>query len=496
MMRLGMLLAAAQVRATAGSDPDIRALAYDSRKVHPGTLFFALPGRLQHGGQFVDDALERGAAAVVSDAAPPPAARGRAAVHVRVEQPRRVMADMAAAFFQQPAARLQVAGITGTNGKTTVAFMLRDILAAAERQPGLLGTVAYEIGDRRLAASRTTPEAVDLQDMLAQMVQAGCRAAVMEVSSHALVQERVRGIAFDVAVFTNLTQDHLDYHETMERYFEAKTRLFRDLARGAKQPAAAINLDDPYGRRLAALGPFGAATLTFGMAADAADVRAERVQVSAAGSRFAVRSPWGDADIALRLPGRHNVSNALAALAAAGALGIPPARAAQALAAMVAVPGRLEAVPSPGGFQVFVDYAHTEDALRNVLTTLREITAGRLLVVFGCGGNRDRGKRPRMGAAAAALADHVVLTSDNPRKEDPGAIIAEIRAGCPEAAHVEVVEDRYEAIARAIALAEPGDAVLVAGKGHENSQEFAHTIIPFDDRQIVRDILGHRHDSP
>ncbi|MBI2437208.1 MAG: UDP-N-acetylmuramoyl-L-alanyl-D-glutamate--2,6-diaminopimelate ligase [Lentisphaerae bacterium] len=489
-MKLSTLLKAIKPLTISGSaDPDIKGLAYDSRKIKPGYLFFALPGQNQDGNQFIQDAQERGAVAVVS-AVTSPVSRG-AMVIIQAPDPRQAMAELAGAFYNNPSASLQVLGVTGTNGKTTTAFMLRDIFSDAGRPTGLIGTVSYQIGGRIIPAGRTTPESVDLQDMLAQMVHVGCHSAVMEVTSHALVQKRVWGIDFDLAVFTNLTHDHLDYHHTIENYYQAKALLFRGLSRLRKRPVAIINLDDPYGRQLAQE-PFEADLITYAIGQEA-QVRAVNLQITSAGSAFAVRSPWGEAQLTLKLLGRYNVSNALAALAAAGATGVPPAQAAGILARMIAVPGRLEEIAAEGGFQVFVDYAHTDDALQNVLSTLREITRGKLSVVFGCGGNRDRKKRPRMGAVAARLADYVILTSDNPRKENPSEIIAEIRASCLQSDNVEVVEDRHEAIIRALSLAEPGDVVLIAGKGHENYQEFANTVIPFDDRQVVRECLGMSH---
>ncbi|MCX6993614.1 MAG: UDP-N-acetylmuramoyl-L-alanyl-D-glutamate--2,6-diaminopimelate ligase [Kiritimatiellaeota bacterium] len=490
-MKLNTLLTVIKPLAVGGSgDPDIKGLAYDSRKIKPGFMFFALPGQHQDGNHFVQDALTRGAAAVVSDQAAP-VSHG-SAIFIRVSDPRAAMAELAAAFYNNPSASLQVVGITGTNGKTTTAFMLRDIFTDAGRRTGLIGTVAYEIGDRTIPASRTTPESVDLQDMLAQMVHVGCRSAVMEVSSHALIQKRVGGVDFDIAVFTNLTHDHLDYHATKENYFQAKTLLFRSLNRCRKKPVAVVNLDDPYGRELVQDVPLEADLITYATGQEAA-VRAVNLQITSAGSVFDVHSPWGEAQVKLKLLGHYNVSNALAALAAAGVAGVPLARAARVVSQMMAVPGRLEEISIAGGFQVFVDYAHTEDALHNVLSTLRAITPGKLIVVFGCGGNRDCKKRPLMGAVATRLADYVLLTSDNPRKENPIEIIAQIRAGCRQSDNVEVVEDRHEAIVRALSLAEAGDVVLIAGKGHENYQEFANTVIPFDDRQVVRESLGISH---
>jgi UDP-N-acetylmuramoyl-L-alanyl-D-glutamate--2,6-diaminopimelate ligase len=370
--------------------------------------------------------------------------------------------------------------------------MLREILRAAGLAPGVLTTVEYEIGARVIPASRTTPDAPAVQSMLHQMLKAGCRSAVMEVTSHALVQKRAAGVDFDAGVFTNLTHDHLDYHHTMERYFEAKKLLFTGLGCRRKSAHAVVNIDDPWGARLLEhLGP-RAAPVTYSAAGlPAAAVRAEGIVLAPVGTRFRARTPWGAAEVNMPLLGRFNVSNALAAIATAGSLGVEPALAARVLAGFRSAPGRLEQIATGRGFQVFVDYAHTDDALQNVLGTLREITAGRLIAVFGCGGNRDREKRPLMGKVVSRLADYAIVTSDNPRNESPTEIIAQIVAGFPPGgAAFETCEDRAEAIARAVRLARPGDAVLVAGKGHEVFQEFANRSLPFDDRQVVRRVLA------
>ena len=461
---------------------DITSVAYDSRVVRPGSLFVALPGSRRNGLEFVDDAIRRGAVAIVSEERLP---RRGAATHIQVEDARRALAEIACAFYNHPSARLRMIGITGTNGKTTTAYMARAILRAAGRRPGMIGTVVYEMGDRCIPAGRTTPEAPDVQAMLDQMLRNGCDSAVMEVSSHALDQKRVWGVDFDVGVFTNLTRDHLDYHGTLERYFAAKTLLFRGLGQMEKRAAAVINIDDEWGQQLANIGGGWSAGFTYGFH-PAADVRAENAEIGDDGAAFRLRTPWGDADAGLRTLGRFNVQNALAAVGACGALGVPVADMVRALAAFTAAPGRLEPVSNARGVRVFVDYAHTDDALDNVLGMLRGQGGGRLIVVFGCGGDRDRGKRPRMGAAAARWADHVILTSDNPRSEDPRRIIEEIAAGVPAGASCERIEDREAAIARAIEWARPGDTVLIAGKGHENYQEFDRTVIPFDDREVAR----------
>lgn len=484
-MKLEALLPALPEAQCRGSiHREIAGLACDSRHVRPGWLFVAIPGNKLDGAAFIEDAVTRGAVAVVAEHALPPM---RDAAAIRVPHAREALAQLASVFYGHPATRLRLVGVTGTNGKTTVAYMIRDILESAGQSCGLIGTVEYRLGHRVIPASRTTPDSLTLQSYFSQMVQSGCRAAVMEVSSHALDQGRTWGIDFDAAVFTNLTQDHLDYHKTMESYFEAKQKLFTSLGGGAKTAVAVVNLDDPYGRRLAVLPGLRASILTYGRSPEA-QVRAENIRLSAAGSAFLAVTPWGSAEATLRLLGGYNVSNALSAVAVCGSLGVPLAAILQRLAGLRAVPGRLEQVPCRRGFQVFVDYAHTDDALLNVLQTLREITVGRLLVVFGCGGNRDRTKRPKMGAVAARLADYSVLTSDNPRTEDPLAILEQIRAGLGAAPH-EVVPDRAEAIRRVLAIAGKGDTVLIAGKGHETFQEFDNRVIPFDDREIARELL-------
>ncbi len=465
------------------ADPDIKGIAYDSRMVKPGFLFFALRGRNQDGNRFIEDAVSRGALAVVSDE--PSFSRSAAPVGISVPDARTAMAFIACAFHGHPSDKLRVVGITGTNGKTTVAFMIRNILAAAGIQPGMLGTIQYEIGDRTIPAQRTTPESPDIQDMLAQMVRVGCRSAVMEVSSHALLQQRVLCVEFNVAVFTNLTQDHLDYHGCMDDYFQAKTLLFPPCSSGSKPLTAIINLDDPWGAKLASIVQQGQSRLvTYGMHPDAM-VCAKRLKVGSGGSEITVAGPWGETGLSLKLLGRFNISNALAAFACCVDMGVEPSAIAGSLAAMDSVRGRLELVPVERDFSVFVDYAHTEDALRNVLTTLREITSGRLIVVFGCGGNRDRKKRPLMGAVVGNLADHSILTSDNPRKEEPSTIIAEIEKGFEGKKNYEVIPDRREAIGRGLAVAGKGDVVLIAGKGHEIYQEQADRTVPFDDREVV-----------
>jgi UDP-N-acetylmuramoyl-L-alanyl-D-glutamate--2,6-diaminopimelate ligase len=459
---------------------EITGIVYDSRRALPGSLFVALHGEKADGAAYIEDAVQRGAVAIISQT---PCASGGSFPCAQVDDARLALAKLSAAFYGHPSAQLCTVGITGTNGKTTVSFMLREIFKAAGRRPGLLGTVRYEIGDRVIPASRTTPEAPDLQAMFAQMDRAGCDSAIMEVSSHALAQHRVDGILYDAAIFTNLTQDHLDYHGTLEEYFNVKARLFNQVRR-----FAVINCDDPWGERLLNEKKFLAGRVSYGFG-EGAEVRGLNPVTDTKGSRMLVKSPWGDAEIGLQLIGRFNLYNALAAFAAAAALGIPVVIIAKALAEMQCVPGRLEAVPNSKNRRVFVDYAHTDDALLNVLETLREITPGRLVAVFGCGGNRDKGKRPLMGKVAARLADYSIITNDNPRNEVPEKIAADIAAGFDSDRKYEIVLDRKAAIARGLELIGKKDVLLVAGKGHEAYQEFNGTIFPFDDREAVREAI-------
>ena len=465
---------------TAGDlDCLISSIAYDSRRVTPGALFVALPGNQVDGSEYVEEAARRGAVAILSQN---PCALGGRFPFVQVANARFALAQIAGTFYNHPAARLCTLGITGTNGKTTVSFMLREIFKAAGRSPGLLGTVRYEIGERVLPAARTTPEAPDVQSMLAQMDRSGCDSVIMEVSSHALDQYRVAGIGFNVGIFTNLTQDHLDYHGTLEEYFSVKARLFRQV-----QDSAVINVDDPCGKRLLAENRFSANAVSYGFS-EGASVRGLNAESGEYGSRMRVESPWGGADISLQLIGRFNLYNALAAFAAAASIGIPLETIRDALAGMENVPGRMESVGTKNR-RVYVDYAHTDDALRNVLTALREITPGRLVVVFGCGGNRDTGKRRLMGEVASQLADYSIVTNDNPRNEIPEKIAADIAAGFDSERKYEIILDRRAAIERGVKLIGKKDVLLVAGKGHETAQEIGGAIFPFDDCETVREAL-------
>src|SRR3954471_17146668 len=458
-----------------GPDVEVSALAYRSSSVTEGALFFCVRGFTSDGHDFAADAVERGAVALVCERP-----LGLGVPEVIVPDARAAMPAAAARFYGDPTSELRVVGVTGTNGKTTTAFLVRALLEAAGVQTGLLGTVKSVVGGQEEAVERTTPEAIDLQATFRRMLDAGDRACAIEVSSHALELGRAEGIEFACRVFTNLSQDHLDFHNTMESYYLAKRRLFET---GGDAPSV-VNVDDEYGRRLA--GEIER-PLTYAIERDA-DYRARDVRFDPAGSSFTCETPDGPLAIETRLPGLFNVENSLAAIAAARALDVAPEAIQRGLVGADRVPGRFEPVEEGQEFTVLVDYAHTPEALANVLRAAREITRGRLHVVFGAGGDRDRAKRPLMGAAASELADRVIVTSDNPRSEDPDTIVDEVLAGTSGDAEREV--DRRRAIALAIESAEPGDVVVIAGKGHEQGQEFeAGRKEPFDDVTVAREAL-------
>ena len=480
----------AGVGAEIEGDPtvEIGGLAYDSRRAGPGVLFFCVPGANADGHDFGAAAVAAGSPALVVERR-----LGLADAEALVADARAAMAPAAVAFYGDPTAELRLAGITGTNGKTTTAFLIRHVLEASGTRTGLLGTVKRVVGGVEAEVERTTPEAIDLQATFRAMLDAGDVACAMEVSSHALRLRRTAGIRFDVAVFTNLTQDHLDFHPDMEDYFAAKRELFvpRD---GPRPGRAVVNLDDSYGRRLAdeIAQEYGDRLVTFSAAGDErAAVRARDIEFDAGGSRFAVEGAVGEHRVEIPLPGDFNVENALAAVAAAVALGAPPAVAAAAMAHAGQVPGRMEPVVEGQPFAVLVDYAHTPDSLENVLDAARRLTSGRLICVFGCGGDRDREKRPLMGGIAGRLSDVPIVTSDNPRSEDPDEIIRQVLGGMGADRDGLVVEvDRRLAIRAALGLAEPGDTVVIAGKGHEQGQEFeGGRKVPFDDREVAREEL-------
>jgi UDP-N-acetylmuramoyl-L-alanyl-D-glutamate--2,6-diaminopimelate ligase len=485
---LGELLEAMGAPGFAGdTGQEVRHLASDSRRVEPGDLFFALAGLRQDGRAHVRQALAAGAVAAVVDREAEPAGGPL----IRVAEPRRALAEAAGRFHGSPSRQLRLVGLTGTNGKTTTSWMLESIFRAAGLEPGLVGTTGIRFGGVTRPNPYTTPEANDLQALLREMADAGVRAVALEVSSHALVQRRAYGLAFDVVTFSNLTRDHLDYHGTMESYLDAKLMLFdgRNGPPAGKVVTAVVNADDPHaGAVLEAARRGGLRPLRYGAAAGA-DVCITRVEAVPGGLVVALEA---GTTVELRLPllGCYNAWNAAAAFAAARALGIAPERARAGLAAVPGVPGRLEPVTAGQSFAVVVDYAHTPDALERALGALREHARGRLLVVFGCGGDRDRGKRPVMGRVARAGADEVWITNDNPRSESPDAIAAEILAGAGGAgALVHLELDRRAAIAAALTAARPGDAVLIAGKGHETTQVVGEQVLPFDDREVARGLL-------
>jgi UDP-N-acetylmuramoyl-L-alanyl-D-glutamate--2,6-diaminopimelate ligase len=484
------------LKISGASDREIQGLYYDSRMVQPGGLFFALKGAVTDGHHFIPLAVERGAVAVVveeTDSVPD----GFACFQVK--DSRLAMARIASVFYGDPTAKVPLIGITGTNGKTTTSYLVEGIMGAAGMSAAVLGTVSYRLGDIEFPSSHTTPESTDLQCMMSRLVEAGAAGIVMEVSSHALDQHRVDGCQFDVGVFTNLTRDHLDYHGTMEEYLEAKLRLFRELLKptpGRPTPTAIVNLDDEYGTQVAK--EAACAVLTYGVSAKG-DVQAVNVRSTISGISGDLVTPSGQISFSSKLVGRFNLSNILAAVSVGHALGLPLNAISSGINSHRTVPGRLERVENNQGISVFVDYAHTGDALENVLQTLSELKSGRIITLFGCGGDRDRGKRPIMGEIAGRMSDLAILTSDNPRTENPDAIIAEVREGMLPLGIEEydclglaaactgkgfaVLPDRREAIHLAISLARPGDIVLLAGKGHEDYQIIGTTKYHFDDRE-------------
>jgi UDP-N-acetylmuramoyl-L-alanyl-D-glutamate--2,6-diaminopimelate ligase len=485
------------IRADDGSRTDaskvvVTAITYDSRRVGSGHLFVALKGLHADGTSYARQAIEGGAVAVVSEQTPP---AGTDVPWAVVENARRALAILADAFHRHPSRDMQVVGITGTNGKTTTAFLVASIFEAANVPCGVLGTVGYRIGGEIREATHTTPEAPEVQGLLREMVERGCGACAMEVSSHALSLHRVDGLRFAAGLFTNLTRDHLDFHANMEAYFQAKRRLFEMLPRAAP---SVINLDDPRGGALVGL---AGRPVTYAIVRPA-DIMPGPLSFSLEGLSFDVRTPSGTLQIRSTLVGRPNVYNILAAISTGTALGLPLDAVGRGVAALAGVPGRFQVVSgSKDEVTVVVDYAHTDDALRNLLETARPLTRKRLITVFGCGGDRDRTKRPLMGAVAGRLSDLIVITSDNPRSEEPTRIIEEIRRGITpdtrrdSSQRLMRVVDRREAISTAIELARPGDLVLIAGKGHEKYQVIGAEVLPFDDVAVAREALSRRRSN-
>ncbi len=472
----------------------INRITQNSKTVLPGSLFIALSGTRHDGNDFILSALEKGAAAIVVD-------REESIIQswtdkvpfILVEDARSAMSSIAAWFYDYPARKLDMIGITGTNGKTSVAFMTSHLLRSMGKEVGMIGTVRYEIGSRQIPAQRTTPDAIELQRLLHEMVQAGCSVCVMEVSSHAIDQKRVSGIPFRVMVFTNLTRDHLDYHQDLETYFKTKQMLLDGTVGAASSALRIVNVDDAHGRRLQGVLQ-GRRIRTFGQEpAFHPDLLARDVDLASGYTRFLLHGKSAEPVTCLvPLIGRHNVSNILASAAIAFELGMEPEDFKQALSTMPPVPGRLEPVHCGQPFSLFIDYAHTEDALYHVLTTMKPLAKHRLHCVFGCGGSRDSGKRFKMGVVAAQWADLTWITSDNPRKEAPESIAQDVEAGylSVRSEGVRVLVDRREAIETALREAQPGDVVLIAGKGHETYQEFADTVVPFDDKATAIEALS------
>jgi UDP-N-acetylmuramoyl-L-alanyl-D-glutamate--2,6-diaminopimelate ligase len=489
-MQIDAVLEGVELVRRAGPPVDAGSIEYDSRRVVPGSLFVAMQGGTTDGSRFIAAAIERGAVAVVTDTARAFDETVQKFPHVaaaEVRHGRRALAQLAANFYAHPEKKLALSGVTGTNGKTTTAFLLDAMLNSVGRKTVLVGTIEYHVAGTVVESPHTTPESRDLLELFAKGVHAGATEAVMEVSSHALEQGRVWSLPFDVAIFTNLTRDHLDYHGTMEAYFAAKRMLF-DGANGVVPRVAVINIEDPYGAELA-IKAREAGTEIFSYGLGTGEFRAEDVRMSAAGMTFTLVTPTGGASMQTRLTGKVNVYNLLAASAAAYARGLTLDEIAAGAASLACVPGRFQTVDAGQPFTVVVDYAHTDDALRNLIALAREFvkpTNGRVITLFGCGGDRDRTKRPLMGRAAGEGSDFVVLTSDNPRSEDPEAIMHDALPGLEATGTAFVTEaDRAKAIQIAIEQARPGDIVLLAGKGHEKTQTLRDRVIPFDDAEMA-----------
>ena len=495
-MRLPQVLAHVSSSGTPRGEIEIGGISIDSRKVRKADLFVALRGERDDGHEFVAQAARGGAAAALVEREIP----SLPIPTVRVASTADALPVIAANFHGDPTARLAVVGVTGTNGKTTVTYLLESILSAAGKKTAVIGTINYRVGEEVLRTGLTTPFPHELQEVMAEAQSRGASHVLMEVSSHSAAQGRIAGVRFDAGVFTNLSRDHLDFHGDMETYFDAKARFFREyLPAGGKRTGMAINADDPFGARLAREFPDA---LTYGFLKDRA-VHPLSVEMTWEGTRLLLRTPGGKLDLRTPLIGSHNASNIMAAAGAAVLLGVPGEAIRAGVERLGAIPGRMEEIPNRRGLHVYVDYAHTPEGLDVVLSTLDGLGSGRLIAVFGCGGNRDRGKRPEMGRIAALRSDIVVVTSDNPRREDPDAIISDILPGLRgegyleadgkeewEDGYFEVLPDRKAAIARALSLARPGDTVAIAGKGHENVQTIGDRSLPFDDREVVRGLLA------
>ncbi len=464
-------------------DKEIQGLSYSSKTTQPGYLFAALKGEKTNGIHFIHEALQKGALAILSEEPKPQDFSG---IWIQTSDAREALALCSANFYSHPSRRLKVIGITGTKGKTTLTYLLEAILKKARFLPGVIGTISYKLPNEEISAERTTPEAPDLQKMMSEMVSRGATHCLIEVSSHALELKRVNGIEFDVVVFTNLSGEHLDYHRSMENYFEAKKKLF--FLDQNRERIAVMNSDDPWGKRLIPEVPLEA--ITYGLDPPAI-IRGDFYKLREEGVDLVVKFPAGTLPLTSQLPGKHNIYNILAAVAVSLTLNIPYLAIKEGIASLHGVPGRFEKIKNSFGLHIFVDYAHTDDALRNLLETVREQNPNRILLVFGAGGDRDKTKRARMGRIADMLADWTILTSDNPRSEDPLAIISEIETGFENTGEkkYEIEPDRRKAIRKALLIGKEGDYILVAGKGHEDYQIIGDKILPFKDAEVIRDIL-------
>jgi len=462
-------------------------ISCNSKEVSDNFIFVAIEGTHLDGHRFIDEAISKGAKAVVVQSSKLEVQSSKKASIIRVEDTRRALADLAAKFYGNPSWKIKVAGVTGTNGKTTITYLIEELLKKTGFMPAVIGTVNYRFKDKIIPSRNTTPGPLELQSLLADMVKENASHAIMEVSSHAISQNRTRAINFHSAIFTNLTQDHLDYHKTLEDYFLAKAKLFTGLSRMA---FAVINTDDKYGRRLAGMLK-GPRIITYAIDNDA-DVRAYDIRFNISHTEFRLKAFKEDMDFKTRLMGRHNIYNILAAYAWACEERLPPALIKSCLEKYNSVPGRLEKIKSGKSFSIFVDYAHTEDALRNVIRALRQISAKKIIVVFGCGGERDKTKRPKMGRVVSELADYALITNDNPRSEDPQKIIEDIVKGIKKDNYC-IIPDRKAAIRKSLSLAKAQDIVLIAGKGHEDCQILKDETIHFNDREVVRECLASMH---
>ncbi|MBN1823174.1 MAG: UDP-N-acetylmuramoyl-L-alanyl-D-glutamate--2,6-diaminopimelate ligase [Endomicrobiales bacterium] len=492
-MKLSKILKNIDSKVKGDADIEIKGITYDSRKVKRGYAFIALSGQHVDGRSFAAKAVSEGAVCVIADAEIP----GIKAVQVEVKNPAEAMADISSNFYSHPDKNLHLIGVTGTNGKTTITYMLESIFSRNKKATGVIGTINYRYAKKVIPALNTTPQSLDVDRMLAEMSREKVAVCVMEVSSHALELDRVRGLEFDTAIFTNLTRDHLDFHRTMEDYFSAKAKLFTSLKSGEKNfpKTAIVNIDDPWSNKLIPLVK-GAGVVTYGLSPKA-DYCAENIRASSRGSEFLVQTPLGRRKVELPHLGRHNVYNALACVASAVGFGVPFESTISALENVQQVPGRLEKVDCGQNYTVVVDYAHTDDALRNVLEALKELNPARLVTVFGCGGDRDRSKRPVMGDVATDLSDFVFVTSDNPRTEDPERIALDIEVGIrrKHRSNYQVLVEREQAIAAAVNMAAKGDIILIAGKGHETYQIIGDQRVHFNDVEMARKYISAAENS-